>query len=213
MCIYIYMYLYIYIYCISIYIYIVYIYILCIYICKYMYIYIYVYIYICIYTFIYRYKSHKFEMRQQESLHPCASTGSQDQLDWPGASQRSCCSLLCLKCCVQTLARKEEVERPKEKDQLRRINKGTKSGTFLDYHILEKKNTFLWNPSCHHPERPVMGEPCLFASWFQNIERSPGGATAPGAAGSWWSQLTSRSVTAISKSILPIYINKEKNII
>ena len=137
MYIYICIYICIYIYCIYIYVYL--------YICKYVYIYVYmcIYIYVCVYTFIYRYKSHKFEMRQQESLHPCASTGSQDQLDWPGASQRSCCSLLCLKCCVQTLARKEEVERPKEKDQLRRINKGTKSGTFLDYHILEKKAPFL----------------------------------------------------------------------
>ena len=146
LCVYIYICIYIYIYILYRSIYILCIYILCIYIYVNICIFIYICIYICIYTFIYRYKSHKFEMRQQESLHPCASTGSQDQLDWPGASQRSCCSLLCLKCCVQTLARKEEVERPKEKDQLRRINKGTKSGTFLDYHILEKKHLFCETP-------------------------------------------------------------------
>ena len=148
MCVNIYVYIYMYLYIYILYIYIcIFIYVnICIYIYVYMYIYICIYICVCIYTFIYRYKSHKFEMRQQESLHPCASTGSQDQLDWPGASQRSCCSLLCLKCCVQTLARKEEVERPKEKDQLRRINKGTKSGTFLDYHILEKKHLFCETP-------------------------------------------------------------------
>ena len=127
-----------------------------------------------IYTFIYRYKSHKFEMPQQESLHPCASTGSQDQLDWPGASQRSCCSLLRLKCCVQTLARKEEVERPKEKDQPRRINKGTKSGTFLDYHIPKKSTPFFVKPLLPSPGKACNGGAlpiCFMVSKYWEITR------------------------------------------